>query len=179
MAGLADPSTPMVVVDLDAFDANAADLVRRAGGKPIRVASKSLRIPALVRRALAGTGFAGVLAYSLREALWLVSQGVDDVLMGYPTVDVDAIEKLVADPAAVAAVTLMVDDPAQVALAARAGVAHGVTVRLCLDIDASLRVKVGPLTAHLGVRRSPVHSAADAGALAATIAASAVRPSNQ
>src|SRR4029077_12961202 len=34
------PPTPVMVVDLDAFDANAADLVRRAGGKPIRVASK-------------------------------------------------------------------------------------------------------------------------------------------
>ena len=76
----------MVVIDLDAFDANAADLVRRAGGKPIRVASKSLRVPALVQRALALPGFAGVLSYSLREALWLVREGVtDDVVMGYPT----------------------------------------------------------------------------------------------
>ena len=47
------PPTPIAVVDLDAFDANAADLVRRAGGKPIRVASKSLRVPALIQRALA------------------------------------------------------------------------------------------------------------------------------
>jgi D-serine deaminase-like pyridoxal phosphate-dependent protein len=30
------PATPLMVVDLDAFDANATDLVRRAGGKPIR-----------------------------------------------------------------------------------------------------------------------------------------------
>ena len=44
-------------------------------------------------------------------------------------------------------------------------------MRLCLDVDASLRVKIGPLAAHLGVRRSPVHTAADAGALAAAIAA--------
>ena len=86
VAGLDDPATPMVVVDLDAFDANAADLARRAGGKPVRVASKSLRVPALVQRALAAPGFAGVLAYSLREALWLVREGVtDDVVMGYPT----------------------------------------------------------------------------------------------
>ncbi|MCS6712625.1 amino acid deaminase/aldolase [Brachybacterium sp. EF45031] len=35
---------PVVVVDLDAFDANAGDLVRRAQGRPIRVASKSLRV---------------------------------------------------------------------------------------------------------------------------------------
>ena len=65
----------MVVVDLDAFDANAADLARRAGGKPIRVASKSLRVPALIERALAAPGLPGVLAYTLREALWLVRAG--------------------------------------------------------------------------------------------------------
>ena len=62
---------PLAVVDLDAFDANAADLVRRAAGKPIRVASKSVRCRALLRRALAGPGFAGVLAFTLPEALWL------------------------------------------------------------------------------------------------------------
>src|SRR5258708_7723731 len=32
---------PFAVVDLDAFDANAADLLRRAGGVPVRLASKS------------------------------------------------------------------------------------------------------------------------------------------
>ena len=107
----------MVVVDLDAFDANAADLARRAGGKPVRVASKSLRIPALVQRALAIPGFAGVLAYSLREALWLVREGVtDDVVMGYPTVDRGALRDLLGDATRAARVTLMVDDPAHLSL---------------------------------------------------------------
>jgi len=111
------------------------------------------------------------MGYSLREALWLVGQGVDDVLLGYPTVDTGALDALAADPAAAAAVTLMVDDVAQVELAARAAQAHGATLRLCLDVDASLKIRFGPIAAHLGVRRSPVHSAADAGALAAAIAA--------
>ena len=88
-----------MVVDLDAFDANAADLVRRAAGTPVRVASKSLRVPALISRALAVPGFAGVLAYSLREALWLYEQGIsDDIVMGYPTVDLAALRALVAAP---------------------------------------------------------------------------------
>ena len=162
---------PLAVVDLDGVDANATDLVRRASGTPIRVASKSVRVRAVLQRVLARDGFAGVMAYSLREALWLVSQGVDDVLMGYPTVDTGALEKLAADPAASAAVTLMVDDVAQVDLAARAAEGRGVTLRLCLDVDASLKFRIGPLAAHLGVRRSPVHSPDDARALAAAIAA--------
>ena len=93
------PTTPTMVVDLDAFDANAADLVRRAGGTPIRVATKSLRVPALVARALAADGFSGVLGYSLREALWLHEQGIcSDIVVGYPTVDRAALERLVVLP---------------------------------------------------------------------------------
>src|SRR3954452_20552195 len=79
---------PFAVVDLDALDANADDLVRRAAGKPIRVASKSVRSRAVLRRVLVRPGFAGVLAYTLREALWLAG-GNDpvsaDVVVGYPT----------------------------------------------------------------------------------------------
>ena len=161
---------PLAVVDLDALDANATDLVRRAAGTPIRVASKSVRVRHVLERVLDRGGFAGVMSFSLREALWLVSLGVDDVLMGYPTVDVGALDALAADPRAAAAVTLMIDDIAQVELAAHAAAAHGATLRLCLDVDASLRFRVGPVAVHLGARRSPVHTAADARALAGAIA---------
>lgn len=63
----------LAVVDLDAFDRNAGALVARAAGTPIRVASKSVRCRTLIARALARPGFAGVLAYSLQEALWLAA----------------------------------------------------------------------------------------------------------
>lgn len=156
------PSTPTVVVDLDAFDANASDLVRRAGGKPIRVATKSLRVPALVRRALDRDGFAGVLAYALREALWLHREGVcDDVLMGYPSVDRAALRELTSDPAACAAITLMVDDPAHLDLVDEVRGTDTV-VRVAIDVDAGLRL--GP--AHVGPKRSPLHDAAQVAALA-------------
>ena len=156
------PSTPTYVVDLDAFDANAADLARRAGGKPVRVATKSLRVPALIERALATTGFAGVLAYSLREALWLCEQGVsDDIVMGYPTVDLVGLERLTTSEAARTAVTLMVDDVRQLDLLDSVRPA-GASVRLALDVDAGLHL--GP--AHLGPKRSPLADAADAVELA-------------
>ena len=160
---------PLAVVDLDALDANAADLVRRAGGTPIRVASKSVRVRAVLDRVLALDGFAGVMAYSLREALWLAREGVSDVLMGYPTVDSGALDELASSSELTAAVTLMVDDVAQVDLAAKAAAAHGTTIRVCLDIDASLRLGFGPLRAHLGVRRSPIHTPGQAEELARAI----------
>ena len=104
VAGLPEPPpTPIAVVDLDAFDANADDLVRRAGGKPVRVASKSLRVPALLERALAHDGFSGILAYTLAEALWLHETGTsDDIVVAYPTVDTSALRRLTSSPGAAA-----------------------------------------------------------------------------
>ncbi len=156
IAGLEDPATPMVVVDLDAFDANAADLVRRAAGKPVRVASKSLRIPALLQRALARPGFSGVLGYSLREALWLVEQDLSrDVLMGYPTVDRGALRRLLADRSARSRITLMVDDVAHLSLVESCGDPRG--VRVAIDIDAGLRLG----RSHVGPKRSPLHDSSE------------------
>jgi len=158
---LHDPATPMVVVDRDAFDANAGDLVTRAGGTPIRVASKSLRIPALLERALARDGFSGVLGYSLREALWLVEQGLsDDVVLGYPSVDRGSLRRLLGDEEALAAVTLMVDDPAHLDLVdaqRRVAGVDGAVVRVAIDIDAGLRLG----RSHVGPKRSPLHDPAE------------------
>ncbi len=159
---LEDAATPLMVVDLDAFDANAADLTRRAGGKPVRVASKSLRVPALVQRALETAGFAGVLSYALREALWLVREGVtNDVVMGYPTVDRVALADLLTDEHARARVTLMVDDPAHLSLIESAA-PEGVRARVAIDIDAGL--KMG--RSHVGPKRSPLYDAAEVVAFA-------------
>ncbi len=163
----APPPTPLAVVDLDAFDANAADLVARAGGVPIRVASKSLRVPALISRALDHPGFQGVLAYTLREALWLHRQGIsDDVVVAYPTVDRAALAELVASPSTASAVCLMVDDPAHLDVVDSVRASKAVQVRVALDVDAGLDVagrRVGP-------KRSPLHDAAAVQALASEIA---------
>ncbi|MDQ5807997.1 MAG: transposase, partial [Actinomycetota bacterium] len=72
---------PFALVDLDAFDANALDLVRRAGGKPVRVASKSVRCRALLADVLGRPGFSGVMSFTLREALWLHGHGLRDLLV--------------------------------------------------------------------------------------------------
>ena len=72
----ADLDPPLALVDLDAYDANSADLTRRAAGRPIRVATKSLRCRHLIERALAQPGYRGVMCYSLPEALWLDRKSV-------------------------------------------------------------------------------------------------------
>jgi len=168
-AATAHLETPIAAVDLAAFDDNAAQLVARASGKPVRVASKSVRCRQLIERVLAKPGWHGVMAYTLREAVWLVRAGVtDDVLVAYPTVDRAAIADLTADPALAAAIAIMVDHPAHLDVIDRITPPGGrPDVRICIDLDSSW--KPGPL--HVGVRRSPVHSAAQAAALARRLVA--------
>ncbi|MET8305259.1 amino acid deaminase/aldolase [Micromonospora sp. NPDC005173] len=161
---------PYAVVDLTAFDANSAALADRAAGKPVRVASKSVRSRELISRALARPGWRGVMAFTLPEAIWLVRAGVsDDVLVAYPSVDRAALAELAADPALAAAITLMIDGTGQLDLIdAVQPPGQRAELRVCLELDASWRPLRGRV--HVGVRRSPVHSARAAGVLAAAAA---------
>ncbi|GAA1624014.1 amino acid deaminase/aldolase [Kribbella alba] len=159
----ADLEPPYAVVDLAAFRRNADDLVRRAAGTPIRVASKSVRCRVLIAEALGRPGFHGVMSYSLPEALWLARNGVDDILMGYPTVHRAALRELAGDAEAATRITLMIDDIEHLAFI-KAATGGGERIRVCLDVDASLRI----LGQHLGVRRSPLRTPAQVLALART-----------
>ncbi|WP_067571196.1 amino acid deaminase/aldolase [Nocardia acidivorans] len=165
-AATAELDPPLAAVDLAALRANAADLVRRARGVPIRVASKSVRCRAVLEEVLgsdltASGGFAGIMGYSLAEAIWLAGLGARDILLGYPTVDRGALAKLATDPVLLESITLMIDDIDQLDLI-RAVIGEKVSPRVCIDVDASLRI--GPL--HLGVRRSPIRTPEQAARIA-------------
>ena len=160
---------PLAAVDMAALEANADDLVRRAQGLPIRIATKSVRCREVLRRVLDRDGFRGLMAYSLAEAVWLVRGGMSDVLVAYPSVDREAFRTVAADAELAAQITVVIDDPQHLDLIASSVEPGSHPVRVCLDIDASLRV--GPL--HLGVRRSPVHSVEQAVTAARVIARSA------
>ena len=158
---------PFAVVDLDLFDANAVDLTRRAGGLPIRVASKSIRVREVLDATLALPGYQGILAFTLPEALWL-AETHDDIVLGYPSVDRAALAALAADEQKAARITLMVDDLAQLDLVdAVAPPAPRAVLRVAIDADASWR---SPVLGHIGVRRSPVHEPAEVARLAQAIA---------
>jgi D-serine deaminase-like pyridoxal phosphate-dependent protein len=175
---------PFALIDIDAMNANARDLVRRAGRKPIRLASKSLRCRGLQERVLAGEGFRGTLAYTLPEALWLAEHGARDIVVAYPTADGTALRQLAERSAGGtlssageeastggAPIAVMVDSAEQLPLIERAtsGVA-GARVRVCLDIDAGWRALGGRV--RVGVKRSPAHTPQQAAELAAAVAAS-------
>ncbi|MEU9148911.1 amino acid deaminase/aldolase [Streptomyces sp. NPDC048349] len=160
---------PLAIVDLDAFDANADDLVRRAGGKPVRVASKSVRCRALLERVLARPGFAGIMSYTLAESLWLARSGFQDVLLAYPSADRGGFAELAGDPKLAAAVTVMVDDVAQLELIDRSRDGGTQEIRVCLELDTSLRMLGGLV--RVGARRSPLREPGQLAALARAVGA--------
>jgi len=85
--------TPVGALHLGALRYNTRDMLGRAAGSPIRVASKSLRVRGVLEAVLALPGYRGVLAYTLAEALWL-AETLDDIVVGYPSVDRTAIRQL-------------------------------------------------------------------------------------
>ena len=160
---------PVVALSVDALAWNARDLARRAGGIPIRVASKSLRVRGVLDAVLELPAFRGVLAYTLSEALWL-AESIEDVVVGYPSADLTALRELGSDPLLASRITIMVDSREQLDLVDHAIPAAGraAPIRVCLDLDASWRSRA---LGHIGVRRSPVRTPAQLAALAAHVAA--------
>lgn len=158
---------PLAIVDLDAFDANADDLVRRAGGKPVRVASKSVRCRALLERVLARDGFAGLMSFTLAESLWLARSGFEDVLLAYPSADHAAFGELANDPKLASAVTVMIDDPAQLKLIDDSRDGGTEVIRVCLELDTSLKMLGGRV--RVGALRSPLRTPAQLADIARTV----------
>ncbi|WP_246820321.1 alanine racemase [Corynebacterium sp. HMSC074E01] len=146
---------PVGVIDLAAFDYNAAQMPTRAGGLPIRVASKSIRSVAALRRALEHEGYRGILAYSVPEALHLVGEGFRDIVVAYPSVNRKALRELAADDTACEAITIMVDSAELLDLL------EG-SLRVAIDIDCTLHLP----GAVIGPRRSPVRTPEQVSALA-------------
>jgi len=167
-AATAELDTPVAALHLDALRHNAHQLVRRAAGTPIRVATKSIRVRGVIEAILAVPGYRGALAYTLDEALWLADT-VDDILVGYPSADRAGILRLGRSPHLAAHVTLMIDNLAQLDLIDSVlPPGSRETIRVCLELDLAWHA---PALGHVGVRRSLVRTVEDARALAIAIGA--------
>ncbi|MCK6503299.1 alanine racemase [Myxococcota bacterium] len=173
---LARRRLPAALVDLDAVDHNArvlrAALARAAppgADRPptLRLASKSLRCPALLRHILGlDPAFQGLLTMSAHETLALADQGFDDLFLAYPASRPDEAAALAQVAARGLRLVATVDSPAHVALLSAAAQEVDAELAVAIDVDMSLRPG-GLSAAHLGVRRSPVRGPADALAVAA------------
>ena len=155
-------SLPAALVDLDAFEANADWLLAtvRKGGKTLRLATKSVRCPELLRRVFArgGASARGLMTYTARETAFLAEQGFDDLLLAYPTVQRSDAEELARLSKEGKLVSVAADGIEQLAALEEAASRAGTTLRVTIDVDVAYR----PLGAlHLGVRRSPLRTAED------------------
>jgi D-serine deaminase-like pyridoxal phosphate-dependent protein len=162
----ADLDTPLGAISLEALASNAFDMLERANGKPIRVASKSVRVRSVLEAVLALPGYAGVLAYTLPEALWL-AETIPDVVVGYPTADREALRTLGTSARLNSRVTIMVDSVAQLDLVdAAIAPTKRKAIRVAIELDSSWDA---PVLGHTGVYRSPIHTPEAARALAELI----------
>jgi D-serine deaminase-like pyridoxal phosphate-dependent protein len=132
-------SLPLAYVDLDLLDQNVRQIAARAGGKRIRLASKSLRCVAMLRRILAADScFQGIMCFTAAEAAYLAEQGFTDLLIGYPawrTLDIEMVARAVATGTQI---TLMIDSVAHVEQIEGVARRLGVRLPLCLEIDMSM-----------------------------------------
>lgn len=166
----AEVEAPFAFVDLDAMWENADSLLARAGDKPIRIASKSIRCRAIMERILNhDERFRGVMTFTLPETLWLAEHGMEDLLLAYPTTDLEALGELVVRSVAYPddAPIIMVDCVEHLDLIASVLGTDASPVRLCLDLDAGFRAFRGRV--EVGVKRSPIRTPEQAVALSEEI----------
>nr|WP_216855923.1 amino acid deaminase/aldolase [Paenibacillus qinlingensis] len=148
-----DVPKPFAFVDLDLLDANIKAIAQEAGGKKIRVASKSIRCPDVLRRILAADDvYQGIMCYTAKEAAFLARQGFDDLLLGYPQWHAEALNDVISLIGEGKTITFMVDCIEHVEHIGRLATAKKVIVPVCIDIDMSTDFP----GLHFGVWRSPL-----------------------
>jgi D-serine deaminase-like pyridoxal phosphate-dependent protein len=149
----AQQAKPFAYVDLDFFDQNVEAVLQRAGDKPIRIASKSIRCTALLRRILEHSSqYQGIMCFTVLEAVWLSEQGFDDLLVAYPTLEPVALRRVAEAVKNGRRIYLMTDKKEHLQAINAAGKSVGVVLPICLDLDVSSRYP----GLHFGVHRSSV-----------------------
>lgn len=144
---------PFAYVDLDAFDQNVREILRRAGSMPICVASKSVRSVGMLRRIFdVSPQFHSIMAYSVREAVHLANSGFDNLLVAYPVHSEADCAGFAECLRAGKTIRLMVDLEEHLENLEAVGARHGVTIPLCIDLDMSMSLP----GLHFGVRRSSI-----------------------
>src|SRR5918996_1458055 len=157
---------PFALVDLDAMWSNAREMLERAAGTTIRVASKSVRCRALLTAILERSpGFRGLMTFTLPESLWLHGHGFEDLLLAYPTAHRGALAELGRLESERRPI-LMVDSTEHLDYI-EAAAQPARPIRVCIELDVGWWPLGGRLK--IGAKRSPLRSAEEARTLAGGI----------
>lgn len=144
---------PCAFLDEVALERNIQSIIELSGDKKIRIASKSLRsVPVMKKILAANNRFQGIMCFSPREALFLIEQGFNDLLLGYPVYDERALHEISLLTKQGHIITCMVDCEDHITYLEKIAEKSKGCFRVCLDIDMSSRF----LKFHFGVKRSPV-----------------------
>lgn len=147
---------PFAFVDMDILTENAGAIAERAQGKPVRIASKSIRIVRVLKHIFnMNDAFQGVMCYAASEAIHLSDHGFDDLLVAYPLWQRTLIEDVCNKVRSGKTIVLMVDSIEHTEHLAKIAASSGVILPVCIDIDLSIDFP----GLHFGVWRSPLKTA--------------------
>ncbi|MFK7873127.1 MAG: hypothetical protein AB8C84_08140 [Oligoflexales bacterium] len=150
---------PSAIISEEIFEENLDFCCEHANkfNKKIRIASKSIRIPLLLEKALQRPEVIGIMSYDPWETLKLVENGFQNILLAYPLHSQKAMEAIIQCYEKGVKVIVMIDDPEGMRAYQKWWTLEE-SLHICFDIDISIRKKILNHTIHLGVRRSPAHA---------------------
>lgn len=153
-------TTPALVLDFDALEANIAAMAGWAerSGIALRPHAKTHKCAAIGHLQMAA-GALGLCCAKLAEAEALAAAGLDRLLLTSPIVGARKVERLLRLAARCAELMVVVDEADNLRALAAAAEAAGCDLGILIDVD-------------IGQRRTGVTDAAQALALAETVAAS-------
>ena len=151
-----DKKIPLTLCDLDTFKSNlekAGELLKKKN-KFMRVCTKSVRVPELIKLVEQQEFVNGIFAYNSAEVLFYAEQyKIKDILLGYPMYsEVDVEELCKAAKVDDVRVSVMVDDINHMKLLEKYAVANNVNFNILIEIDVSYKF----LGQTIGVLRSPL-----------------------
>ena len=128
--------TPALIVDLDAFESNAALLRHRleSAGVRLRAHAKTHKSVDIARYQVERGGACGICCQKVAEAEIMVAGGIGDVLVSNQVVDRGKIDRL-ARLAQRARILVCVDDAGNVDDLSAAAARHGAKLECLVEID--------------------------------------------
>jgi D-serine deaminase-like pyridoxal phosphate-dependent protein len=132
-------NTPVLVIDLDAFEQNVATMAAfaKASGVRLRPHAKTHKCAEIARRQVAA-GAVGVCCAKLGEAEEMAAGGIGGILITSPVVSEPAIKRLAALNGRIGGLQVVVDNPDN-ARALAAAMGAGKPLDVLIDVDPGIR----------------------------------------
>lgn len=156
-AAYAHLARPFACIDLEALDRNIAFVNKSSGKKGVRIATKSVRSVELLQYIAQRLDYpAGWMTFDLRETLFLLEKGFNDLLLGYPQFEEQALMHLIPYIREGRTVIFMVDRIEQWEWLESIAKLNDVLLEICIDINVSTNFKI----LYFGTNRSSLKSIA-------------------